>query len=355
MSLFDSIFGAKPAYGTPPFAGPHPQTGGANMPTTPQTLPVKRGLSGFLDRALNPTNALGQFGQALVAGTDNGLGRAMGHMMQQRGQRDELMQKQQAAMQRKVEQVGDKIGILDPVTGEFQVTYDAPDKPSGYTAELMAAGIDPNSDEGKGLLRQKAMNSADPFVTMSNPQGSYFGPRSGLPGALGIAPPVPTAAAPAAPKAGDVVGGYQYMGGEPGDQNNWKPAGGAGSQGPATFSQRVVGAVTAQESGGRVGIEGPQTAWGKAGGLMQVLPSTAREMADKLGIPYRPDLMTSKDKRAGPYQTQIGTAYLQQGFDKTGNLRDALRYYHGGPSRKMWGPKTNRYADEVMARLAGGR
>ena len=62
--LFEAMNGgARPRMGTPPFAPPMTQqTGGANVPTTPNTLPAKRGLAGFIDRMFNPTNGLGQFG-----------------------------------------------------------------------------------------------------------------------------------------------------------------------------------------------------------------------------------------------------------------------------------------------------
>ncbi len=84
---------------------------------------------------------------------------------------------------------------------------------------------------------------------------------------------------------------------------------------------------------------------------MQVLPDTARGVAQKLGIPYRPDLMTGKTADAADYQRRIGQAYLQEGLQKTGNLRDALHYYHGGPDRTMWGPKTRAYANSVLNRM----
>lgn len=84
---------------------------------------------------------------------------------------------------------------------------------------------------------------------------------------------------------------------------------------------------------------------------MQVLPATAREMADKLGLPYRPEMLTGKTPDAAAYQRRIGEAYLREGMAKTGNLRDALRYYHGGPDRRQWGPKTNAYAASIMERL----
>ena len=122
----------------------------------------------------------------------------------------------------------------------------------------------------------------------------------------------------------------------------------------ATFPfGKVSGAVEQQESQGRRGIAGPQTRYGQAHGLMQVQDATGEEMARKLGIPWRPDLMRGTSDEAAQYQRARGNDYLQEGFDKTGNIRDALRYYHGGPNRRLWGPKTNSYADTILRRLGG--
>lgn len=94
--LYEAMMGgARPRVGTPPFAPPFPQTGGANAPTTPETAPVKRGLAGFMDRMFNPTNGLGQFGQALLASSGGPLGNAIGYMIQQRqvaGKRDQAFE-----------------------------------------------------------------------------------------------------------------------------------------------------------------------------------------------------------------------------------------------------------------------
>lgn len=109
-------------------------------------------------------------------------------------------------------------------------------------------------------------------------------------------------------------------------------------------------AVVQQESSGRAGVQGPPTQWGRALGLMQTLPDTAKEMAKKIGLPWRPDLLTDKSEAGAQYQRAVGEAYLQEGLEKTGNIRDALRYYHGGPDRKMWGPKTNNYADSILSK-----
>ena len=81
-----------------------------------------------------------------------------------------------------------------------------------------------------------------------------------------------------------------------------------------------------------------------------MLPATAKEMAQKLGVPWRPDLMRGSSDQAAQYQRALGQAYFAQGLEATGNYRDALRYYHGGPDRRQWGPKTNAYANSVLAR-----
>ena len=74
-------------------------------------------------------------------------------------------------------------------------------------------------------------------------------------------------------------------------------------------------------------------------------------MAGQLGLPWRPELMTAGSPEAAAYQRALGEAYLRQGIAATGNLRDGLRYYHGGPNRRLWGPKTNAYADAVLGRM----
>ncbi len=110
-------------------------------------------------------------------------------------------------------------------------------------------------------------------------------------------------------------------------------------------------ALIQQESGGRAGIRGPQTKYGQALGLTQMLPDTAKQMAGRVGVPWRPDLMTATNQAGAAYQRMLGEAYLREGLSKTGNIRDALRYYHGGPNRRLWGAKTNSYANAVIGRV----
>jgi len=98
-------------------------------------------------------------------------------------------------------------------------------------------------------------------------------------------------------------------------------------------------------------VSGPQTPYGQAKGLTQVLDTTAQGVAKRLGVPWRPDLMSGASEAAANYQRAIGQGYLEEALDKTGNVSDALKYYHGGPNRRLWGPKTNAYSAGILRRL----
>lgn len=113
-------------------------------------------------------------------------------------------------------------------------------------------------------------------------------------------------------------------------------------------------AMIQQESGGRPGVVGPQTRYGRAEGMTQMLPATAKATAARIGEQWRPELMRGNTPEAAAYQERLGLAYLQEGIEKTGSLEGAFKYYHGGPDRRLWRSKTNRYAQEVSARLTGG-
>lgn len=115
----------------------------------------------------------------------------------------------------------------------------------------------------------------------------------------------------------------------------------------------MFNALIQQESGGRVGIRGPVTQYGQPLGMTQLLPGTARAMARKLGIKFDENLLTGKTAEAASYQRRLGRAYFDEALRATDNIRDALRYYHGGPNRKLWGPKTNAYADAILKRVGG--
>lgn len=114
----------------------------------------------------------------------------------------------------------------------------------------------------------------------------------------------------------------------------------------ASFKRAIIG----QESGGRYGV--PNAEGSGAMGIGQVMPDTARVLAGRLGLPYRPDLMAGTSPQARRYQDAITDAAVQEALKAGGgDLRTAAMYYHGGSDRGKWGPKTRRYADEVLGRM----
>lgn len=134
-----------------------------------------------------------------------------------------------------------------------------------------------------------------------------------------------------------------------GGQGGGQPAPQGGAQPP---TDDLFGALVMQESGGRAGVLGPQTQYGQAEGMTQMLPATAQSMANKLGVQWRPELMRGTSDEAAQYQQQLGRAYFDEGLQKYGgDPVKALMYYHGGPNEALWGPKTQAYARQVMARV----
>jgi soluble lytic murein transglycosylase len=66
-----------------------------------------------------------------------------------------------------------------------------------------------------------------------------------------------------------------------------------------------------------------------ARGLMQVMPATAKELAQRMGLPYSRDRLTDPT-----YSVQLGSRYFRQVLDMfDGNLELALAGYNAGPYR----------------------
>ena len=111
-------------------------------------------------------------------------------------------------------------------------------------------------------------------------------------------------------------------------------------------------AVTQQESDFNPSAIGPLTPHSRgerAMGALQVLPSTARGMGHR-GRPrdlLRPDV-----------GARYGVRYMANALRECGgNIECAARRYHGGPNRRIWGPRTQAYARAVAAhyRRYGGQ
>ena len=126
---------------------------------------------------------------------------------------------------------------------------------------------------------------------------------------------------------------------------------GGGSSGPLSVDS-LLPAIVAQESRGNYAARNPSTG---ALGAYQVMPATGAALAQRLGLPWHPELMAADTPQARQYQDAIGKAAVQEAVDNSGgDPAVAASYYHGGSDRSKWGPKTRQYASEVSARLGGG-
>lgn len=89
-------------------------------------------------------------------------------------------------------------------------------------------------------------------------------------------------------------------------------------------------------------------------GVGQVMPATAKALAARQGMSYRPDLMGGTDPAARQYQDAITEAALREAWNAgQGDPATAAQYYFGGSNRAKWGPKTQQYARSILGRLGG--
>lgn len=109
-------------------------------------------------------------------------------------------------------------------------------------------------------------------------------------------------------------------------------------------------AIISQESGGRYGVT--NTEGSGAAGLGQIMPDTARALSARLGIPYQPALLRGTSPAAQQYQNALTDAALQEAWRAGGgNAAEAAKYYFAGPDRSGHGPKTSKYAQDILRRM----
>lgn len=133
------------------------------------------------------------------------------------------------------------------------------------------------------------------------------------------------------------------------------PTVGAGAPSPVRVGnltvERLRPVIVAQESRGDYTRVSPKGALG----AYQVMPATGRSLANRLGMEWRPELMTANTPEAKQYQDAIGSAAIQEAISAGGgDLVTTAKYYHGGSNRANWGPKTDRYAADIVRRMSGG-
>ena len=96
------------------------------------------------------------------------------------------------------------------------------------------------------------------------------------------------------------------------------------------LSPYLVFAMVRQESA----FDAAARSWAGARGLMQLMPATGREVAQRLGLRYSTSLLEDPD-----FSVRLGTRYFRQVLDMfDGNEELALAGYNGGPYRirKLW-------------------
>lgn len=112
-------------------------------------------------------------------------------------------------------------------------------------------------------------------------------------------------------------------------------------------------ALRAQESSGDYGVLNTQGSG--AMGAYQFMPPTARALAKRLGLPYRPELMQGAGGRS-----KEGIAYQERLMDEQmkdimrfsgGDPKLAAAYHSAGPNRKGWGKDTAKYQSDILRRL----
>lgn len=111
-------------------------------------------------------------------------------------------------------------------------------------------------------------------------------------------------------------------------------------------------AIIRQESGGRYGVANAEGSG--AMGVGQVMPDTGRVLAQRAGLPWRPDLMAGNTPEAQAYQNKVTDAAAQEAWAYgKGNPELAAYYYFAGPDKKKWGPKTRQYGADILRRIGG--
>lgn len=120
---------------------------------------------------------------------------------------------------------------------------------------------------------------------------------------------------------------------------------------PATLRR----ALRAQESSGDYGVTNTQGSG--AMGAYQFMPATARALAKRIGVPYRPDLMSGNGGRSAEgraYQEHLMDAQMQDILRFSGgNLDKAAAYHFAGPNTAGWGKDTRQYISDIKARMGG--
>ena len=121
--------------------------------------------------------------------------------------------------------------------------------------------------------------------------------------------------------------------------------------------ERLRKAIISKESGGDYGVMNAEGSG--AMGAYQFMPPTARALATRLGLPYRPELLQGakgRSKEGRAYQDALGTAQLQDAIKfGGGDIGKAGAFHFAGPNKSGYGPKTREYEQDILRRYSGSK
>lgn len=208
---------------------------GGRMNAMPQQQPAKRGIS--------LGDILGTIGDALLVAN----GRApLYSANKDRRRESERQEKINAALANYMDDPEGAIRALMGVDALAGIQLLNSRKPKGEPDEIELmryGGIDPSSEEGRGLIRgllSRGQGSSSSFARDLDALGIdphsdearelYYG-RNSPPGYL-LRPPSRGGAA-SGPAVGTVVSGFRFRGGNPNDKGNWEPVNGGQTARPS--------------------------------------------------------------------------------------------------------------------------
>lgn len=121
-------------------------------------------------------------------------------------------------------------------------------------------------------------------------------------------------------------------------------------------AERLRRALLMQESSGDYGAVNEGSG---AMGAYQFMEPTARALAKRLGMEYRPELMKGtggRSKAGREYQERLMDAQMKDILAfADGDVGRAGIYHFAGPNEASWGPKTREYKQDILQRYSGSK
>lgn len=340
-----TMFGGNPRRAAPLMLGdseaaPFDYAPYMRQPTPTSAHPPRRGMFGGNGRAI-----AGLLGDA-ISRLSGGEAMYVPMMLQQRQQEQVAQQRRQEREQERADNWTDW-----QAREQWQLDHPAPRQPDAFDTAIRNAGIDPNSEQGRALYRQRADALANPLQYLPNGDGTFtVVPRGGT----------PPQGQPSGPQPGTEVGGFRFRGGNPNDRANWEPVGGQPA-GNGPFDAGRLNAITARnESGNRDYDRNGQPVRSPRGALyaMQVLPSTARDPGFGLR-PANPSDPADMNRLGRDYRAMLQRRYggdpalMWAAYNAGPGRVDEARRRHGDNWLQHMPRETRNYVARNMRELRG--